>query len=143
VVRFANDVGVTFMSRLDYVHLRVDDLTSLAYIAPKHAHALPRKHFATLAPKQFPPLARKQFAPLARKQFAPLARKQDEQNPEAAQESVAVALKEVERLDAIVRDLLLFARPRQLHCIACNLAELSERVLNIMQAQCAEMGVII
>jgi len=75
--------------------------------------------------------------------FAPLARKQDEQNPEAAQESVAVALKEVERLDAIVRDLLLFARPRQLHCIACNLAELSERVLNIMQAQCAEMGVII
>src|SRR5947207_8743602 len=67
----------------------------------------------------------------------------EEQNPEAAQESVTVALKEVERLDAIVRDLLLFARPRQLHCIACNLAELSERVLNIMQAQCAEMGVII
>src|SRR5437763_1403668 len=40
------------------------------------------------------------------KQFAPIARKQDEKNSEAAQESVAVTLKEVERLDAIVRDLL-------------------------------------
>src|SRR5207248_7090305 len=58
-------------------------------------------------------------------------------------ESVAVVLKEVERLDAIVRDLLLFARPRQLHCVACNLVELSERALQIMQAQCTEMGVVV
>jgi signal transduction histidine kinase len=39
--------------------------------------------------------------------------------------------------------LLFFARPRRLHCIDCNMVELSEHVLNIMQPQCTEMGVII
>ena len=58
-----------------------------------------------------------------------------------AQESIAVVLKEVERLDSIVRDLLLFARPRQMHLVPCNLAELSDHVLDIMQGQCAEAGV--
>lgn len=54
-------------------------------------------------------------------------------------ESISVVLKEVERLDAIVRDLLLFARPRQLHYASCNLLELSEHVLQLMQAQCDEL----
>ena len=39
--------------------------------------------------------------------------------------------------------MLLFARPRQLHYVACNLVELSERALQIMQAQCTEMGVVV
>lgn len=60
---------------------------------------------------------------------------------EDAQESVTVVLQEVERLDAIVRDLLLFARPRQLHCVLCNLAELSDHVLQVMKSQCAAEGV--
>ena len=62
---------------------------------------------------------------------------------EDAHESVTVVLKEVERLDAIVRDLLLFARPRQLHCVRCNLAELSDHVLQVMQLQCAACGVTV
>ena len=58
-----------------------------------------------------------------------------------AQESISVVLKEVERLDSIVRDLLSFARPRQMHLVPCNLAELSDHVLGFMQVQCAEAGV--
>src|SRR5437588_3825694 len=147
----ATFADVTSMHRLEEEKRRLDRLASLGEMAASVAHEV-RNPLASIKTSMqiladyligFASLDHKQFAPLARKQFAPLARKQDERNPEAAQESVAVTLKEVERLDAIVRDLLLFARPRQLHCIACNLAELSERVLKIMQAQCAEMGVII
>jgi signal transduction histidine kinase len=59
------------------------------------------------------------------------------------QESIGVVLKEVERLDAIVRDLLLFARPRQLHRTPCSLVKLCERVLQLIQAQCLEANVSI
>ena len=62
---------------------------------------------------------------------------------EGAQESISVVLKEVERLDTIVRDLLLFAKPRQLHRVACNLSEVSDRVLQLLQAQCDEAGVVV
>ena len=62
---------------------------------------------------------------------------------EGAQESVSVVLKEVERLDSIVRDLLLFAKPRQLHIVECNLVELSDRVLQFLQAQFTEAGVVV
>ena len=62
---------------------------------------------------------------------------------EEAQESVSIVLKEVERLDAIVRDLLLFAKPRQLHCVVCNLRELSDHVLQVMQPRCLELGVTV
>ncbi len=60
-----------------------------------------------------------------------------------AQESIAVVLKEVERLDTIVRDLLLFARPRQLHLVPCKLSVLSDHILDIMQGQCADAGVTV
>ncbi len=65
----------------------------------------------------------------------------DDGQSEWIQESIGVVLKEVERLDAIVRDLLLFARPRQLHRMPCNLVELCERVLHLIQAQCSEANV--
>ena len=139
----ATFADVTSMHRLEEEKRRLDRLASLGEMAASVAHEVRNPLASIKTSMQMLVDDLGGFAPLARKQFAPLARKQDEQNPEAAQESVAVTLKEVERLDAIVRDLLLFARPRQLHCIACNLAELSERVLKIMQAQCAEMGVII
>ncbi len=67
----------------------------------------------------------------------------DENNSEEAQESVAIVLKEVERLDAIVRDLLLFARPRQLYAGLCNLIELSDHVLHVMTGQCRAAGVTV
>ena len=62
---------------------------------------------------------------------------------EDAQESVTIVLKEVERLDAIVRDLLLFARPRQLHCVICDLRELSDHVLQVMHPRCQELGIMV
>ncbi len=60
-----------------------------------------------------------------------------------AQESTTIMLKEVERLDSIVHDLLLFAKPRQLHYVKCNLVELSDHVLQLMQTQCAEANVVV
>ena len=62
---------------------------------------------------------------------------------EGTQESVSVVLKEVERLDTIVRDLLLFARPRQLHRAPCNLVALIEHVLQVMQTQLVEAGIVV
>lgn len=67
----------------------------------------------------------------------------NENDVEEAQESVEIVLKEVERLDAIVRDLLLFARPRQLYAVPCNLTELSDRVLHVMHGQCIAAGIMV
>ena len=139
----ATFADVTSMHRLEEEKRRLDRLASLGEMAASVAHEVRNPLASIKTSMQMLVDDLGGFAPLSLPLPANNARKQDEQNPEAAQESVAVTLKEVERLDAIVRDLLLFARPRQLHCIACNLAELSERVLKIMQAQCAEMGVII
>ncbi len=58
-------------------------------------------------------------------------------------ESMAIVLQEVERLDNIVHDLLLFARPRRLHRRACDIVALCERVLHMLQIQCAETGIIV
>src|SRR5450432_1253592 len=62
---------------------------------------------------------------------------------EGALESIDVVLKEVERLDTIVRELLQFARPRQLHRSCCNIAELSDRILQLLQRQCHEARVVV
>jgi signal transduction histidine kinase len=62
---------------------------------------------------------------------------------EGMQESVSIVLKEVERLDAIVRGLLQFSRPRQLHRVRCSLANLCDRVLQMIEKQCIEAGVIV
>jgi PAS domain S-box-containing protein len=58
-----------------------------------------------------------------------------------AQESLLIVQHEVERLDAIVRDLLLFARPRQLHRVPTDLIALCEHILRVIQSQCTEAGV--
>ncbi|MFL5654626.1 MAG: ATP-binding protein [Ktedonobacteraceae bacterium] len=123
----ATFTDVTSMHRLEEEKRRLDRLASLGEMAASVAHEV-RNPLASIKTSM---------------QMLEDDLGGDEQNAEDAQESVAVVLKEVERLDAIVRDLLLFARPRQLHYVACNLVELSEHVLNIMQAQCSEMGVII
>ncbi len=60
-----------------------------------------------------------------------------------AQESIAVVLKEVKRLDNIVRDLLLFARPRQLHRVPCDLIALNEHVLQALQHSLSESSIIV
>ncbi|WP_220200419.1 ATP-binding protein, partial [Ktedonospora formicarum] len=58
-------------------------------------------------------------------------------------EESSVVLKEVERLNSIVHDLLLFARPRQLHRTPCDLCELSDRVLQFIQSQCEAAHVVV
>ena len=62
---------------------------------------------------------------------------------EGALESIDIVLKEVERLDTIVRELLQFARPRQLHRSCCHIGELSNHVLQLLQRQCDEAGVVV
>ena len=58
-------------------------------------------------------------------------------------DSVRVVLKEVERLDSIVRDLLLFSRPRSLHLVECNVVDICERALSLVAARYAEAGVVV
>lgn len=58
-------------------------------------------------------------------------------------DSVRVVLKEVERLDSIVRDLLLFSRPRSLHPVECNVADICERVLSLVAEQCAKANIVV
>jgi PAS domain S-box-containing protein len=58
-----------------------------------------------------------------------------------AAESIAVVLKEVERLDTIVHELLLFAKPRQLHRVPCTIQELSDHVLAVIERQYSEGNV--
>jgi len=58
-------------------------------------------------------------------------------------DSVKVVLEEVERLDAIVRDLLQFSRPGQLHPVHCSLAEISDRVVHMLDRQCIQAGIAV
>lgn len=60
-----------------------------------------------------------------------------------ARESVAIAQHEVERLDAIVRELLLFSRERQLHRMPCDLPALCDHVLQLLSPQCQEANVTV
>ncbi|MFL5629332.1 MAG: two-component system sensor histidine kinase NtrB [Ktedonobacteraceae bacterium] len=118
-------VDVTSVHHLEEEKRRLDRLVSLGEMAASVAHEVRN--------------------PLASIKTSMQMLKNDlgeyEQVPEDVQESVSVALKEVERLDAIVRDLLLFARPRQLHRVQCNLLDLSDHVLHMLQQQCTELGI--
>ena len=58
-----------------------------------------------------------------------------------AKESVAVILKEVERLDTIVHELLLFAKPHRLHRARCTIQDLIDHVLAVLERQCCEANV--
>ena len=58
-----------------------------------------------------------------------------------ARESVAVILKEAERLDTIVHELLLFAKPHRLHRVRCTIQELIDHVLAIIERQYSGVNV--
>jgi PAS domain S-box-containing protein len=121
----ATFTDVTSIYRLEEEKRRLDRLASLGGMAASVAHEVRN------------PLASIKTSMLMLKDDLP----GDEQDSGETQEAVSVVLKEVERLDAIVHDLLLFAKPRQLHCVACDLVKLSDHVLQVMQAMCTEMGV--
>jgi PAS domain S-box-containing protein len=118
-------IDVTSIHHLEEEKRRLDRLVSLGEMAASVAHEV-RNPLASIKTSM-------QMLKDDLREYA--------QVPEDAQESVSVALKEVERLDAIVHDLLLFARPRQLHRVPCNLVELSDHVLHMLQQQCADQGI--
>ncbi|HEV2583722.1 MAG TPA: histidine kinase dimerization/phospho-acceptor domain-containing protein, partial [Ktedonobacteraceae bacterium] len=67
----------------------------------------------------------------------------DDEETDGMSDTVKVALKEVERLHAIVHDLLQFSRPSQLHRVRCSLAEISDRLLHMLEKQAMEAGIFI
>jgi PAS domain S-box-containing protein len=124
---------VTSVHRLEEEKRRLDRLASLGEMAANVAHEV-RNPLASIKTSM---------------QMLVDDLRSGAQNPQIegqnawVQESIAVVLKEVERLDGIVRDLLLFARPRQLHRSQCQVTELSDQVLQFIQPQCTEANVVI
>jgi PAS domain S-box-containing protein len=118
---------ITMMRHLEEEKRRLDRLASLGEMSASVAHEV-RNPLASI---------KTSMQMLLDDLEGNLAFQQDE----GPRDSVSVVLKEVERLDGIVRDLLLFARPRQLHLVECDLLELSERALHVLQPQCNEYGV--
>jgi PAS domain S-box-containing protein len=136
----ATFTDVTSVHRLEEEKRRLDRLASLGEMAANVAHEV-RNPLASIKTSIQMLKADLMGAEQVAAQDAP-SEQPDTQN-HWAQESVSVVLKEVERLDTIVRDLLLFARPRQLHRVKCDLVELNDRILKLMQVQCAEANVVV
>jgi PAS domain S-box-containing protein len=120
----ATFADVTAMHHLEEEKRRLDRLASLGEMSANVAHEV-----------RNPLAAIKTSMQMLRDDLAESVAGQ------GAQEEIAVVLKEVERLDRIVRDLLLFARPRQLHPVTCDLIELSERILYVLRPHCEEQRV--
>ncbi len=59
------------------------------------------------------------------------------------EESMTVMLKEVERLDSLVHDLLLFARPRRINRTQCQLIDICEQALLLVQRQHQQSSIVI
>ncbi len=115
---------VTLVHRLEDEKRHLDHLASLGEMAASVAHEV-RNPLASI----------KMSMQLLRDE---LIGGDDEGQGAWMQESIVVVLKEVERLDAIVRDLLLFAKPHQLHRSSCEIAHVIEHVLRVVGSQCRE-----
>ncbi len=116
---------VTSVHRLEEEKRRLDRLASLGEMAANVAHEV-RNPLASI----------KTSIQMLVDDLADDEQSTTQETPsrvELAQESTTVMLKEVERLDAIVRDMLLFAKPRQLHRSTCNVIALSDHVLLLME----------
>jgi PAS domain S-box-containing protein len=136
----ATFTDVTTMHRLEEEKRRLDRLASLGEMAANVAHEV-RNPLASIKTS-----VQMLLDDLSSDDAGEQERETSEDyfnSPSYVQESISVVLQEVERLDAIVHDLLLFSRPRQLHRVECNIAELIERVLQVIQPQCLEAGIVI
>lgn len=123
----ATFTDVTSMRHLEEEKRRLDRLASLGKMSASVAHEV-RNPLAAIKTSMQMLLDDLEHNP---------ALQPDEDTREAA----LVVLEEVERLDSIVRDLLLFARPRHLHLVECDLLAMCERILHFLQPQCTEHGV--
>lgn len=134
----ATFADVTTMHRLEEEKRRLDRLASLGQMAASVAHEV-RNPLASI--KTSVQMLIDEFAGDTRGQ---LVREEGTGGvSDGMQESISVVLKEIERLDAIVRDLLLFSRPRRLHIVECDITELSERMLQVIGPQCLEAGIVV
>lgn len=123
-------VDMTHMHRLEEEKRRLDRLASLGEMAANVAHEVRN------------PLASIKTSMQMLLEELPGTVIVTEDTPEGTmREEVTVVMKEVERLDAIVRDLLQFSRPRQLHRILCTFPDLCERVIQLVEPQCEAAGV--
>jgi signal transduction histidine kinase len=128
-------IDVTSVHRLEEEKRRLDRLVSLGEMAANVAHEVRNPLASIKTVMQMP------GEDLTGDQ--PTAPQQPVEPGGGVHESIEVVLKEVERLDTIVRDLLLFARPRQLHRVRCKMTELSDRILHFLQPQCEQANVVI
>ncbi|WP_052889517.1 ATP-binding protein [Thermogemmatispora carboxidivorans] len=138
---------VTSMHRLQEEKRRLDELASLGKMAASVAHEV-RNPLASI--KITMQMLMDDLERLIRSEAseAGTGDQGDRAQPpldehRGAQESIAVVLKEVERLDNIVRELLLFAKPRQLHRVPCDLIALNEHVLQTLQPCLTEAGIVV
>ncbi len=125
----ATFVDMTSMRHLEEEKRRLDRLASLGEMSASVAHEV-RNPLASIKTSM-------------QMLLADLESDTPSQADQGTQEAISVVLKEVERLNNIVHDLLLFARSRQIHPVACNFAELSERLLHLLKPQCSENGVTV
>jgi PAS domain S-box-containing protein len=128
---------VTIVRRLEEEKRRLDRLASLGEMAASVAHEV-RNPLASIKTSM-----QMLLDDLAEDALPANENSDTRQIDEGMRDSVRVVLKEVERLDSIVRDLLLFSRPRSLHPVECNVVEVCERVLSLIAARCAELGVVV
>ncbi|HEY6542433.1 MAG TPA: ATP-binding protein [Ktedonobacteraceae bacterium] len=128
---------VTSMRRLEEEKRRLDRLASLGEMAASVAHEVrnPLASIKTSMQMLLDDLAGDDAGMGCKSGAGPV--------DDDMLDSARVVLKEVERLDSIVRDLLLFSRPRSLHPVECYVVEICERVLSLMAARCAEAGVVV
>ncbi|HEY4383881.1 MAG TPA: ATP-binding protein [Ktedonobacteraceae bacterium] len=126
---------VTSMHRLEEEKRRLDRLASLGEMAANVAHEV-RNPLASIKTSMQMLIDDLGSSLLTDGQVGDVALAE-------AQESVSVVLKEVERLDMLVRELLLFARPHQLQRVKCNVGALSDHVLQLLQHQCAEASITV
>ncbi len=135
---------VTMMHRLEEEKQRLDRLASLGEMAANVAHEVrnPLASIKTSVQMLQDDLVEDEYL------FVRNVAGRDERDSEEvdthmnlARESVAVILKEAERLDTIVRELLLFAKPRRLHRVRCTIQDVIDHVLAVIERQCNDVNV--
>jgi len=133
-------IDVTSMHRLEEEKRRLDHLASLGEMAASVAHEVrnPLASIKTSIQMLQDDINEVDIAASSAYETSETALMPEPVHTEWMQESIAVMLKEVERLDIIVRDLLLFARPHQLHRIRCDIVEVCDHMLAVVQPQYTE-----
>lgn len=130
----ATFADMTLMRHLEEERRRLDRLASLGEMAASIAHEV-RNPLASI----------KTSMQMLSDDLESIVQRTEEHAEKTgeARQAIVVVLKEVERLDGIVRDLLLFSKPRHMHLIETSMVELCEQVLQLLAPRIAEAGVVV